>query len=271
MLSFSSKMLATHIFNHLNNNLFSIILGKFYSEKEVGYYNQANKWNYMGHSLINGMLNGIAQPVLAQVSNDKNRQLRVFRKMVQFSAFVSFPAMFGLSLIAPELISITITNKWIPSAHILQLLCIGGAFIPIINLYSNLIISKGKSNIYMWNTITLGIIQLIIIFLIHSHGLYTMIISYLFINITWILIWHYFIYKEITYKLSSLLYDIMPFFCTATISTVASHYLTNTISNIYLLFICKIAITCILYISIIWLSGSQTFKECISYIKHNQL
>ena len=271
MLSFSSKMLATHIFNHLNNNLFSIILGKFYSEKEVGYYNQANKWNYMGHSLINGMLNGIAQPVLAQVSNDKDRQLRVFRKMVQFSAFISFPAMFGLSLIAPELISITITNKWISSAHILQFLCIGGAFIPIINLYSSLIISKGKSNIYMWNTITLGIIQLIIASLIHSHGLYIMIICYLCINITWILIWHYFIYKEITYKLSSLLYDIMPFLCAATISTVASHYLTNTISNIYLLFICKIVITCFLYISIIWLSGSQTFKECIAYIKHNQL
>jgi O-antigen/teichoic acid export membrane protein len=271
MLSFSSKMLATHIFNHLNNNLFSIILGKFYSEKEVGYYNQANKWNYMGHSLINGMLNGIAQPVLAQVSNDKDRQLRIFRKMVQFSAFVSFPAMFGLSLIAPELISITITNKWLPSVHILQLLCIGGAFIPIINLYSNLIISKGKSNIYMWNTIILGFIQLIIVTLIHSHGLYTMIISYLCINITWILIWHYFIYKEITYKLSSLMYDIMPFLCTAIISTVASYYMTNTISNIYLLFICKIVITCILYISIIWLSGSQTFKECISYIKHNQL
>ena len=271
MLPFSSKMLATNIFNHLNNNLFSIILGKYYSEKEVGYYNQANKWNYMGHSLINGMLNGIAQPVLAQVSNERDRQLRVFRKMVQFSAFLSFPAMFGLSLIAPELITITITSKWIASAHILQFLCIGGAFIPIINLYSNLIISKGKSNIYMWNTITLGIIQLIIVSLTHSYGLYTMIICYLCINIIWILIWHYFIYKEITYKLSSLLCDVMPFLCIAAISTVASHYLTNTISNIYLLFICKIVVTCVLYISIIWLSGSQTFKECISYIKRNQL
>ena len=271
MLSFSSKMLATNIFNHLNNNLFSIILGKYYSEKEVGYYNQANKWNYMGHSLINGMLNGIAQPVLAQVSNEKERQLRVFRKMVQFSAFISFPAMFGLSLIAPELITITITNKWIASAHILQFLCIGGAFIPIINLYSNLIISKGKSNIYMWNTITLGIIQLIIVFLTHSYGLYTMITCYLCINITWILIWHYFIYNEINYKFSSLLCDIMPFLCTATISTIASYYLTNSISNIYLLFIFKIVVACTIYISIIWLSGSQTFKECISYIKHNQL
>ena len=124
MISFSSKMLATNIFNHLNNNIFSIILGKFYSEKEVGFYNQANKWNYMGHSLVSGMINGVAQPVLAQVTDDKERQLRVFRKMMRFTAFVSFPAMFGLSLIAPELITIAITDKWIESAQILQLLCI---------------------------------------------------------------------------------------------------------------------------------------------------
>ncbi len=267
MLPFSSKMLATNIFNHLNNNLFSIILGKFYSEKEVGYYNQANKWNYMGHSLVNGMLNSIAQPILAQVSDEKDRQLRIFRKMMQFTAFISFPAMFGLSLIAPELITITITHKWMPSAQILQLLCIGGAFIPIINLYSNLIISKGKSNIYMWNTIVLGLLQLTVMFLIHPYGLYTMIISYLCINIIWLLIWHYFIYNEITYKFTSFLTDIIPFLCTAAIATIATQYITSSISNIYILFISKILLTSILYISIIWISGSQTFKECLLYVK----
>ena len=63
--------------------------------------------------------------------------------------------MFGLSFVAPELITIAITDKWIASAQILQILSIGGAFIPIINLCINLLISKGKSNTYMWNTIVL--------------------------------------------------------------------------------------------------------------------
>ena len=162
MILFSCKILATNIFNHLNNNIFSLILGKFYSEKEVGYYNQANKWNQMGYSLVSGMINSVAQPVLAQVSEDKDRQLRVFSKMMRFTAFISFPIMLGLSLVAPELITITITEKWMKSAQILQLLCISGAFIPITSLCSYLIVSKGKSDIYMWNTITLGILQTIV-------------------------------------------------------------------------------------------------------------
>lgn len=98
----------------------------------------------MGHSLISGTVNSVAQPVLSSLSDERERQQRAFRKMLRFTAFISFPAMLGLSLIAPELIMLTITDKWLPSASILQLLCIGGAFIPITNLYSNLVISKGN-------------------------------------------------------------------------------------------------------------------------------
>ena len=266
MIGFSSKMLATNIFNHLNNNIFSIILGKFYSEKEVGFYNQANKWNYMGHSLVSGMINSVAQPVLAKVSDEKERQLRVFRKMMRFTAFVSFPAMFGLSFIAPELITIAITDKWIESARILQLLCISGAFIPLTTLCSNLVISKGKSNIYMWNAIVLGLLQLLVMFLIHPYGIRTMIITYVSINISWLLVWHYFIYREIRYRFIHLLMDVLPFLLISAVVMIATHYLTLSISNIYLLFVSKIVIAGALYLLVMWLSGAKTFKESMGYL-----
>ena len=270
MIAFSSKMLATNIFNHLNNNIFSIILGKFYSEKEVGYYNQANKWNFMGYSFVSGMIHGIAQPVLTQVADDHERQLRVFRKMMRFTAFISFPSMLGLSLIAPELITIAITNKWIESAQILQLLCIGGAFIPITNLCANLIISKGKSNIYMWSTFVLGLLQLLIMYLIHPYGIQTMIITYICINISWLMVWHHFVHKEIHYKLIHLLMDLFPFLIIASSVMIATHYLTLSITSIYLLFICKIIIASVMYLSAMWISGAQTFKETLQYFIKKQ-
>lgn len=134
MLSFSSRLLITNIFGHINYNILSVVLGKYYSGQAVGDFNQANKWNYMGYSVIVGMINGVAQPVLVNVSDDTERQKRVFRKMLRFTAFISFPCMFGLSLIAPELITIAITSKWSESASILQILCIGSAFTSITNL-----------------------------------------------------------------------------------------------------------------------------------------
>ena len=221
----------------------------------------------MGHSLISGMINGVAQPVLTQVTNDKERQLRVFRKMMRFTAFVAFPAMFGLSLIAPELITIAITDKWIESALILQLLCISGAFIPITTLCSNLVISKGKSNIYMWNAISLGLLQLLVMYLIHPYGIQTMIVTYVCINISWLIVWRYFVWKEIGYRFIHLLKDILPFLFIAAGVMFITSYLTTRIENIYLLFISKIFIAALLYILIMWISGAQTLKESIHYIR----
>lgn len=220
----------------------------------------------MGHSLISGMVGGVAQPVLSQVTDERDRQVRIFRKMLRFTAFVSFPAMFGLSLIAPELITIAITDKWFESARILQLLCISGAFIPIITLYSNLIISKRKSDVYMWSTIVLSIVLLIVMCMLHSLGIYTMVITYVCINIAWLLVWHYFVWKEIRLGLFAALKDILPFLFIAALVMGITYYATSYIGNIYLLFVGKIVIAASLYIFIMWVSRSVTFKESVQYL-----
>lgn len=266
MFAFSSKLLVTNIFGHINNNLFSVILGKFYSESEVGYYGQANKWNYMGYSLIGGMVGGVAQPVLSRVSDDKSRQVRVFRKMLRFTSFVSFPAMFGLSLIAPELITIAITDKWIASAKILQLLCISGAFIPIISIYSNLLISKGRSNIYMWNTIALGIIQIIAMLFLYPYGIYFMIKVYVFINIVWLFVWHYFVRKEIALPFVCTLKDIMPFGLISAAVMLFVGYLTSFMENQYFVVVAKIVLGASLYVLIMWLGKSAVLKESFFFL-----
>ena len=66
MFGFSSKMLITQVFIIINQNLFSVLLGKFYTKQEVGDFSQANNWNNKGHALITGMINGVTQPVLAK-------------------------------------------------------------------------------------------------------------------------------------------------------------------------------------------------------------
>lgn len=267
MFMFSSKLLVTNIFFHIQNNLFSLILGKFYTVTDVGNFNQANKWNYMGHSLINGMITGVAQPVLAQVADDKERQLRVFRRMMRFTCFVSFPAMFGLSLIAPELITIAITDKWIESAKMLQILSIGGSFIPVISLCSNLLVSKGKSNIYMWNTICLVLVQLLMALVLYPYGIYTMIVVYVAINIMWLLVWNHFVKKEIGYRLVDLFKDLTPYLFIAAGTMAVTAFATADCTNIYVRFVAKIAMAEALYVLIMWLSGSVTFKESLQYIK----
>lgn len=266
MIGFSSKLLLTNIFIHLNNNIFSIVLGRYYTENEVGQYNQANKWNYMGYSLISGMVGSVALPMFSQISDDTERQRRAFRKMLRFTSFISFPAMFGLALIAPEMITILITDKWLPSALILQVLAVGGAFLPIVNLYSNLLMSKGKSDIYLWNTVVLGLLQLTLVLLLYPYGIAVMIKAYVALNVLWLLVWHYFLFKEIQLPLIHALKDIGAFAVIAFFVMLATWYLTKSIENIYILIIAKVLIASLLYVMVMWLSRSVTFKECLGYL-----
>lgn len=266
MIGFSSKILLTNIVSNINNNMLSVVLGKFYTEKEVGLFNQANKWTSMGYSTIQGMISGVAQPVLRGVADDRERQCRVFRKMLRFTAFVSFPTLFGLSVIAPELITITITDKWSGSAVLMQILCIGGAFMPIQNLYTNLLISKGRSDLFMWNTIIIGCLQICSALICHPYGLRVMIIAYICINILWLAVWHYFVRKEIGLSLFSALKDILPFMGISMVCMGTALYASQFTENVYISAIIKIAVAAIMYILFMKLSGSVTFREAVGYI-----
>ena len=166
----------------------------------------------------------------------------------------------------PELITIAITDKWLPSAHILQLLAVGGAFIPVTNLYTNLIISKGKSNIFMWNTIAQGMVQLITMYLLYPYGIHTMLAVYVAVNIAWLGVWHYFVWREIRLGFFHALKDIFSFGIIAAAVMAGVAFITRPIENIYLLALAKILSAAALYIIILWASGSVTFKESLQYL-----
>ena len=130
MIGFSSKILITNIINQVNNNILSFIFGRLFTAGAVGNYTQAAKWNTMGHSLISGTMQQVAQPVLASINEEENRQLNVFRKMLRFTAFLSMPAMLGLAFIA-DFIVVLLGEQWTDSVPLLRMLCISGAFLPI--------------------------------------------------------------------------------------------------------------------------------------------
>lgn len=271
MFGFSCKLLVTNIFTHINNNVFSVILGRFFNGQTVGYYNQGNKWTTMGQNLITGMVNSVAQPVLAQVNEDGERQFHVFRRMFQFTALVAFPVMLGLSAVSEELITILITEKWLESAHILRILCIGGAFVPIAQLYGQLLISRGCSSVYMSSTVALGLLQLVMMVLLYPYGIRTMLYVYVALNIAWLLVWHTFARRQVQLQSLPLLLDLVQY-AGAALLMLGVLSLMPEIDNLYLRFVAKVALAVVVYPVFILLTAQRTvLKEAITYLLRRHL
>ncbi len=266
MLPFSLKIFFTTLFTHINNNILSFLIGKFYTIAQAGYYSQGSKWTTMGYSTIYGMINSVGQPVFREAYTDMERLQNIFRKMLRFTAFISFPAMLGLGIVSEELIVITITEKWLPCVPIMQILCVWGAFMPISTLYTNLMNSIGRPHIYMWNTIGLGIAQLLFVYFSYPFGINTMLVIYTTVNVLWLGIWHHFGHKHIGLPLFSILKDITPYMLLTAFSLGIAWYAASFFTNVYATLFIKISVAASLYILALWRLKSKIFEESIQFL-----
>ena len=267
LLPFSLKIMAANLITILNNNILTVLLGRLFNEREVGFYNQAAKWNQMGFSVIQGMIVSVAQPVMRQVESDRERLLRVFRKMLRFSSFVSFPCMFGLALVAPELITIAITDKWLPSARLMQMVCVGGAFLPLHQLMYQLLVSKGRSDVCLWSTIVFGLVQLATVLACSPWGITVMVASFVGVNIVWTLVWWWLVRQQTGLSLWLFLRDLLPFLLIAAACILAAAWAASFVPNVYLSLMVKVVVAVALYLVAMQLLHIETFRESLTYLR----
>lgn len=268
MFPFAVKLLITNILNTLSQNVLTFIFGRLLPIRSVGNFSQASKWNTMAHSFISGTVAQVAQPVLAEVSDDDERELRVFRKMLRFTAFLSFPIMFGLALVAREFIILTIGTQWLDSIPLLQILCIGGAFMPFYTLYQNLIITQGRSDIYLYTNVVFLVIQIALILLLAQHGIIVMVAAYTLLTLVYLAVWQYHALRLVHISFWQAVIDTIPFFLVSAAVMAVTYYLTQPIASLVLLLAARVFIAFVLYVAVMKVLKVKLLSETIQYIKN---
>ena len=275
MFGFSSKLLVNSLAYQLNNNAFGVLLNRFYSGGHVaGIYSNARKWDDMAIATIGGMIQGVAQPVLRQADSDAQMResvVAVFRKLLRFTCFVSFPCLLGLALIAEDFLVLLVGEKWHESAHMLSLLCIYGAFSPVVTLYSNLVISRGRSTINM----TVGLLNCILVWggiiVLHAlgHALTAMVIYYVALNIAWLLVWQASAKHLVGLRWRDALRDVIPFFAFALGVMLLCWWATCSMPISWWRLFARIIMAVVLYVGLLWITRAKILRESLQYILHH--
>jgi O-antigen/teichoic acid export membrane protein len=269
MFNFSVKLLFSQIIGHIQYHMFSILLGKYYAETtEVGYYSQGLKWSTMGSQVIVGMVNSVAQPTFFKIKNDKERQIQMFRKLVRFISFISFPLMFGIAFVCKEFI-LLINDAWLPCIPILQLYAIWGGFAGIYVLYAQFAISHGRSAFYFWHTLCYAIIQTGAVFIALPFGINWMAFAAVSVLFLFLLIWHIYISRFTSLRLVEVIKDILPYFGLTCIVFGIVYMITKSIQPTSLLFASKVILSVVLYLVFMKISNSTVFKESLIFLREN--
>ena len=269
MFRFSCKILATTIMTHVNNNVLNILLGHYFTPRDTGNYNQAYQWNTKCYSLVQSMVAQVAQPVLVSLNGEEGRQKDVFRKMMRFTAFITFPLLFGFGLVAKEFIVTAIGEKWLASAQLIQILCLSGATMPLSTLFSNMIISKGRSGTFFWCTFTLGLVQIATMIMIWPMGIRTMVIAYTLLNTSWLLVWLFFVRRLIGYGYWMFFCDVMPFALAAAGVMGVAYVATMPLSNLIALLVTRFIIAVVLYYAVMKVARVKILAECERFVKRS--
>ena len=266
LFPFSFKIMLSAIFTQVNNNIMNLLLGRYYGETNTGHYNQAYQWSSKCFLLVGNMLKQVDQTVLVGLGDERERQLAVLRKMMRFTAFISFPLLFGLGMVSHEFIVLAIGEKWAFAASLLPLLCLCGAFLPLSTLLTDSVISQHRSDIYLWNTFALGILPMALMVALWREGIMTMVIAYALLNIAWVFVWHFFVQRLMNYRLIPFLKDILPFALAAAGVMAVTGFVTHAIEMLWLKLLCRVVLAALLYYVVMRLAGAVILKEIMAFI-----
>ena len=280
LFPFSVRIMISAILTQVNANIMNLLLGRFYGEANTGHYNQAYQWSSKCFLLVGNMLKQVDQTVLVGLHDERERQLAVLRKMMRFTAFISFPLLFGLGLVSHEFIILAIKAKWAFAASLLPILCVCGAFMPLSALLTDAVISQKRSDIYLWSTLVLGLLQIALMVGLWQQGIRTMVVAYTLLNIVWVFVWHFFVRRLMGYRLLHFLKDILPFALAAafvmSLTWVVTEFIVDSLSfiddylKLWVLLISRVVLAALLYYTVMRLAGAVILKECLAFIKNGR-
>lgn len=267
MFGFGFILLLSSFIAQVQSNIFSVLLGRFYTKTDVGYFAQGTKWSSMGATVINGMVMSVAQPVFVLSNTDKERLAQILRKIFRFVSFVICPCMLGLAFVFREFISI-INKSFLPCVPILQIYCIMSIVVPIILLYGQILIVYGKFKSYLFANILYAVSQIGVAFYTLKYGIYWMAFSIGVITFVYVLVWHWLVAKMIPITIINVVKDSFPYFFVTLVVLLVTYFITLAITNLAILLVAKIFIAASLYILTMKISNSVMFREALLFLKN---
>jgi teichuronic acid exporter len=180
---FGSKLLATNLLNTFFKNIYIVIIGRAFSVQDLGYYTRAQQFQKMPSENITKILQRVTFPIMSSIKNDDERLYRATRQFIKLSLFVVLPLMVGLVVLSEPLIGLLLTEKWLPAAPLLQLLCFTGVFYPINSININVMIVKGLPGLVFRLELIKKSLIIISIILTFPYGIKAMIIGQIITSI----------------------------------------------------------------------------------------
>lgn len=267
LFSYGWKLLASALLDTGYNQLRTLIIGKVYSSADLAYYNKARNFPQMIISNVNTSIDSVLFPSMSAVQDSKEAVKSMTRRAMKTSTYVMAPLLVGLAACGKAIISLLITDKWLPSYPFMVIFCITFMFYPVHTANLNAIKAMGRSDLFLKLEIIKKVVGIISILITFKISVMAMALSLLVTSVLSQIINSWPNKKLMNYGYLEQLKDILPGILLAAVMG-GCVYCVNFLHlhSVITLFI-QVPLGAVLYIGLSYLLKLESFTYCISMVK----
>ena len=268
MFSFGSGMVASSLLNTVFENLYLLVIGKFFTAASLGFYNRAQALQVVVSQSLATITNRVTFPVFAELQKEKERLRSGMQKAMVTVAFLQFPMLIGMAAVAKPLVLSLLGDQWAPSIPYLQLFCFAGLLYPIHVLNLNILTALGRSDLLFKLELIKRAIVITNILITCRYGVLVMVLGQVIVNIISYFINSYYSKRLIGYSAWDQVCDLYPILgisCMMGI-IVSLSYPFMPLDNIGQL-IFKVGLGAIVYLGIGMLIRLSVLEEIFSLLR----
>ena len=210
LISYGWKLLASSLLETVYSNLRQLIIGKLYTPSDLAYYNQGVKFPDVISYNITSSIDSVLLPTMSKEQDDRARVKAMTRKSIIVSIYIMAPMMMGLAFCADTVVSVFLTDKWLPCVLFMRVFCITYMFYPIHTANLNALKAIGRSDLFLKLEIEKKIVGIILLLSSMWFGVKVMAYSMLISSVTSQIINTRPNKKELDYGYLEQLKDILP-------------------------------------------------------------
>lgn len=221
LLSYGWKLLVSALLDTGYTSLWNLLIGKVYSSADLSFYDQGSKYPKAIIGTISNSIDSVLLPTMSIVQDDRAQIKSMTRRSIVTSVYVMAPLMMGVAGCAEPLVSLILTDKWLPCVPYMRIFCITYMFWPVHSANLNAIKAMGRSDLFLRLEILKKIIGIGLLLCTMRISVMAMACSLLISSVTSQIINSYPNWKLLNYRYLEQLRDILPSILLAVIMAVA--------------------------------------------------
>jgi O-antigen/teichoic acid export membrane protein len=149
LFAFGSNLLISGLIDTIYGNVYYIVIGKYFSAQELGYYTRAEQFKSFPSTNLTSIIRRVSYPVLSIIKEDLPKLKDAYKKLIRSTMLICFVLMLGMAGVAKPMILALIGEKWMPCVIYLQMLCFVGMFYPLHALNLNMLEVLGRGDLFL--------------------------------------------------------------------------------------------------------------------------